>query len=354
MLYMMLVCMHVYVTYIATDNKLKQTTSEFEASSRLMISDQQGSDFNWKKIRQEVTCVLCLELLDDPKLMSCLHTYCKKCLMEALAKRPHDPDLPRDRPAINCPLCRAEVAVGDKGIEALPTNFSATRIVETIRLQDKLEENKKPLCDNCKESDSITSCYDCGGHFLCESCVKIHKNIPATKNHNLIILKDISMPTSSFTSVKNFPLCQKHPEELLKLYCQDCEILICQDCVLVQHKTHKFSFVDDVIEEEKQRFKDVTLPELDKILTSTKEAITGVEQMQEKNCSWKNQHVAQLNKTFQEITRKLNNHKKFLLDKINQITEESSSPLEKQKGDLTTLKENIEKCHDFIRSTLQN
>ena len=62
---------------------------------------------NWEKVRQEVTCAICLELLDDPKSMPCLHTYCKKCLMEALAKRPHDPDLPRDRPAINCPLCRA-------------------------------------------------------------------------------------------------------------------------------------------------------------------------------------------------------------------------------------------------------
>ena len=125
----------------------------------------------------------------------------------------------------------------------------------------------------------------------------------------------------------------------------------------MQHKYHKYSFVDDdVIEEEKQWFmiKDVTLPWLDKILTSTKEAMTGVEQIQAKAYSWKDQHVAQLNKAFQEITEILKNQKYFLLDKINQITEETSSPLEKQKGDLTTLKENIEKCHDFIRSTLQN
>ena len=318
------------------------------------MSDQQGSDSNWNKIRQEVTCVICHELFTDPKSMPCLHTYCKKCLMEALAKRPHDPDLPRDRPAINCPLCRAEVALCDEGIEALPTNFSAARIVEAVQLQDKLEKNKKPLCDSCKESDSIVSCYDCGRYFLCEGCVKIHKNIPATKKHDLMELKDISIPTTSFTSVTNSPLCQKHPGEPLKLYCQDCEVLICRDCVLVQHKDHKYSFVHEVIEEEKQRFKDITLPGLDKILTSTKEAMTGVEQMQEKVCSWKDQHVAQLNRTFQEITEKLNNRKEFLLNKINQITEETSSPLEKQHDDLTTLKENIEKCHDFTRNTLQN
>ena len=109
-----------------------------------MICDagQMQGDSNWEIVRQEVTCAICLELLDDPKSMPCLHTYCKKCLMEALAKRPHDPDLPQDRPAINCPLCRAEVTLPDKGIEGLPSNFSATCLVETVQLQDKLEQTR--------------------------------------------------------------------------------------------------------------------------------------------------------------------------------------------------------------------
>ena len=243
-----------------------QIASEFKTST----NDQQGSDSNWEKVRQEVTCAICLELLDDSKSMPCLHTYCKKCLMETLAKRPHNPDLPRDRPAINCPLCRAEITLSDKGIEALPSNFSATRLVETVQLQDKLEQNITPLCDGCKENDAIASCCDCRGFFLCISYVKAHKNVPTTKNHVLMMLKDFSIPESSLVSVKSSPLCQKHPEELLKLYCQDCEVLVCRDCVLVQHKSHNYSFVDDVIEEEKQQLKDVTLQELDKILTSTK------------------------------------------------------------------------------------
>ena len=333
-----------------TDDRFKQNTREFKTS----ISEQQGCDSNWEKVRQEVTCAICLELLDDPKSMPCLHTYCKKCLMEAIAKRPHDPDLPRDRPAINCPLCRAEVALSDNGIESLPSNFSARRLVETVQLQDKLEQNKTPLCDGCKENDAVASCCDCRGFFLCKSCVKVHKNIPAAKNHILMMLNDLSIPKISVASVKSSPLCQKHPDEQLKLYCQDCEVLICRDCVLVQHKIHKYSFVDDVIEEEKQQLKDITLQELDKILISTKEAITGVEQMQAKVLSCNDQHVAQLNKTFQEITDMVMKHKGNLLDEINQITKETLSPLKKQQDDLIMLKNNVEKCHNFTQNTLQN
>ena len=67
--------------------------TEEESTTELHYNVTQN-DSNWEKVRQEVTCAICLELLDDPKSMPCLHTYCKKCLMEALAKRPHDPDLP--------------------------------------------------------------------------------------------------------------------------------------------------------------------------------------------------------------------------------------------------------------------
>ena len=296
----------------------------------------------------------CLELLDDPKSMPCLHTYCKKCLMEALAKQPHDPDLPRDRPAINCPLCRAEVALSDQGIEALPSNFSATRLVETVQLQDKLEHNKTPLCDGCNENDAVASCCDCSGFFLCVICLKAHKNIPATKNHTLMTLKDLSIPKKSVATPKNSPLCQRHPEELLKFYCQDCEVLVCRDCVLVTHKDHNYSFVDECIEDEKQQLKDVTLQELDKILTSTMDAISGVEEMQTKVLSSNDQHVAELNKTFQEITDMVIKHKSVLLENINQITKETLSPLQKQQDDLTVLKRNAEKCRDFTSNTLHN
>ena len=106
-------------------------------------------------------------------------------------------------------MCRTELALSDQGIEAIPTNFSATRLVdlETVQLQD------------------------------------MQSNVPVlTANKSL--------------------LCQTHPQELLKLYCKDREALFCQDCVLVEHKAHNYSFVDEIIEEEKEHLQNVTLKEL--------------------------------------------------------------------------------------------
>ena len=273
--------------------------------------------------------------------------------MEALAKQPHDPDLPRDRPAINCPLCRAEVTLPDKGIEGLPSNFSVTRLVETVQLQDKFEQNKTQKCDSCIEGDAVASCCECGGFFLCKNCLSVHKKLPSTKAHSMLSLNQLVQLGTPFAANKSL-LCQRHPQEPLKLYCEDCEALVCRDCVLVRHKLHNYNFVADIIDEEKDRLQDVTLKELTEILGSTKEAISDVEQMQAKVLSCNEQHIGQLNKTFEEIADMLNNRKRTFLVEVRQVTEDDLCPLQKQQEDLVTIKEKIKSCHDFTQKTLRD
>ena len=316
------------------------------------MTDQDTS--NWEKVRQEVTCAICLELLDDPKSMPCLHTYCKKCLMEALAKRPHDTDLPRDRPAINCPLCRAEVDLSDQGIEALPSNFSALRLVETVHLQDKLNQNETPKCDGCKEKDGTASCSDCGGFFLCPGCCKVHRNVPATKNHTVLPLEKIMQSKAPPCTTNKFPLCDKHPQELLKLFCKNCEVLVCRDCVLVKHRNHDYSFVDDLVRDEKKKLENVTLKELETIFTSTNEAIAEVKQMRSRVLSSNGTSVARLMDTCQEIVDVVSEHKKALLEEIQQMTQDDLCTLQNQQNDLTGLKQKIEQCRNFTRDVLRN
>ena len=78
--------------------------------------------------------------------------------------------------------------------------------------------------------------------------------------------------------------------------------------MLVKHKTHDSNFIDDIIEKEKEHLQNVTLVELEEILSSTRQAITGVEEMQAKVLSQNDDHVTELDETFQEITDMLNTH----------------------------------------------
>jgi len=42
-----------------------------------------------EKLKREITCSLCLDLYEDPKLLPCLHYYCQKCINPMVTMRIH-------------------------------------------------------------------------------------------------------------------------------------------------------------------------------------------------------------------------------------------------------------------------
>ena len=51
-------------------------------------------------IHKELECPICLETLKKPKLLSCTHTFCLKCLEKILIKEDDE------KKSIRCPTCR--------------------------------------------------------------------------------------------------------------------------------------------------------------------------------------------------------------------------------------------------------
>ena len=39
-----------------------------------------------KGLNKELTCPICLELFKTPKLLPCLHSFCKECLQDMVGK----------------------------------------------------------------------------------------------------------------------------------------------------------------------------------------------------------------------------------------------------------------------------
>lgn len=77
---------------------------------------------NWEKVREQITCAICLSLFEDPRTLSCLHTYCKKCLVSALEKiTPLQKDVAggNGRKTIQCPACRKAVTLEHDNVEGI-------------------------------------------------------------------------------------------------------------------------------------------------------------------------------------------------------------------------------------------
>ena len=105
-------------------------------------------------------------------------------------------------------------------------------------------------CEHCDSGDSAVSrCSDCSV-FMCEFCVTAHKRINATKNHQILSLIEVKKLGSKALVKPSF--CSKHKGETLKLFCSTCQKTICRDCTIVDHREHKYDFVTDVAEKEKE------------------------------------------------------------------------------------------------------
>ncbi|XP_071377197.1 tripartite motif-containing 13 isoform X2 [Centroberyx affinis] len=75
-------------------------------------------------LEEDLTCPICCCLFDDPRVLPCSHSFCKKCL-EGILEGNRGPAW---RPPFKCPTCRKETP--HNGANSLQINYSLRGIVE--------------------------------------------------------------------------------------------------------------------------------------------------------------------------------------------------------------------------------
>lgn len=191
-----------------------------------------------EQISEELTCPICLHRLKEPKVLPCLHTFCKDCLVAATRKKTN----------VVCPKCRETHPLPEGGVDKLLTNFTANSLLELLQVheaeENKGDKTKKLRCENgVDESDAVARCMDCN-IYLCESCLTLHKKQVISRKHKTVSLSQIKDAGEKCLQKPHY--CSNHEGELLKLYCNTCSVPICGDCTYVEHRDHKYVFIKDV------------------------------------------------------------------------------------------------------------
>ena len=85
---------------------------------------------NWEKVKEELTCAICQDILNDPKILPCLHSFCTGFLKEWLGRLPY---LEASKRELECPLCRGKVVLSTpRALEELPSHCLAVRLVSCV------------------------------------------------------------------------------------------------------------------------------------------------------------------------------------------------------------------------------
>ncbi|XP_010764365.1 transcription intermediary factor 1-alpha-like, partial [Notothenia coriiceps] len=120
----------------------------------------------------------------EPKLLPCLHSFCKKCLPSpsrnlAMAETPNSQVDSATKPlnVIRCPVCRQECMEVD--------------VMDNVFVRDSVEtpsstvERTVQLCMTCDDNTEAAGfCADCV-EYLCATCVEAHQRVKFTKDHTI-------------------------------------------------------------------------------------------------------------------------------------------------------------------------
>ena len=210
-----------------------------------------------KKVTGHLSCPICYELYKRPKYLPCYHSYCEECLVKLVVQS-----------NITCSECRKTTAVPSGGVHKLPNNFFINRLLDEVALKRKVEGKEEAKCDLCVRGDVVeVLCLDCAA-FLCSRCVDNHKHSRDWHNHNLMPLNDLRSKKEEVVikPKAKYAMCQKHELEL-NFYCETCDQLVCQYCIMKDHLKHDHDTVKEMAIKHRK--------ELDKIMEPVEKMIEG-------------------------------------------------------------------------------
>ncbi|XP_013393073.1 tripartite motif-containing protein 2-like [Lingula anatina] len=166
-------------------------------------------------------CSICLGEYEDPRVLPCYHTFCYGCISDHASRT-----LTPNRIFV-CPICREETKFPAGGLNQLKKNFifsKAKDIITQQRERQTLEEKQT--------------------------------NVAA-------VTQAIAHMTIS---------CEKHPNNELKYYCEDEDIVVCGDCASTDHYRHGIVPVDKVAKSNRDKIKAALVKTI-KTSTRFKEAV---------------------------------------------------------------------------------
>ena len=126
----------------------------------------------WKNLEKQVTCSICLDRYTEPKTISCLHTFCCKCLEEH-AIRNHIEG------KFRCPECQAEINLPEGNrFDHLPNSFFHKSLLGLLEAEDyeALLKPREPYCLQHKREITRYLCFSCEA-CICPICIaEDHRN----------------------------------------------------------------------------------------------------------------------------------------------------------------------------------
>ena len=302
-----------------------------------------------EELEREITCGICQEHYTEPKVLPCLHYYCKKCVLRlALRTGTGKP--------FSCPECRCEATLPEGGVDELKTAFFVNRLKTTVSTMERAHGKVEVKCELCSDSGGKAEafCRQCA-MFICKNCIEHHKKLKILLTHEVASLEDLKQGRAKPIVVKEDPASVKCPDhdEPLVIYCFGCDTLICRDCTLRDHRDHNFEFAKKAAATTKSNL----LEELEPLKTQSSSLSHAVEEVRTTKQELEAQQdtVANTIKTsFKELRDILDNRERELLGEADRLVQEKMDRLSVQEKTLSLASAEIQSVVDYTEQCVRH
>ncbi|XP_072915085.1 transcription intermediary factor 1-alpha-like isoform X2 [Hemitrygon akajei] len=325
-----------------------------EAESREQGDKAEGAQLNLLE-----TCAVCKQNFQsrDPKLLPCLHSFCKKCLPEpqrhlvlqgsgSLA----DSSLQQQQQqhqqigVIRCPVCHQECRQPD-----IIDNYF---VKDTTEVPSSTDEKFNQVCTSCEDNAEANGfCVECL-EWLCKTCIEAHQRVKFTKDHTVRQKEDVS-PEAVSVSNQRMLFCPVHRQEQLKLFCETCDRLTCRDCQLLEHKEHRYQFLEEAFNNQKVIIDTLTakLQEKRNYIQYTASQIQNRINEVNENCKKVEQDIKVAVFT---LMIEINKKGKALLQQLESVTKDRQAKLLQQQLEISGLSKQVEHVMNFAKWAISN
>ena len=260
-----------------------------------------------RQLEEQLNCSICLDIYDDPKLLQCFHTYCRKCLVK-LVVRDQQGDL-----SLTCPICRQATPVPANGVACLQSAFQTNKF---LRIRDDL----------VKERVTAVSLEG--------------SKVAAT-------------PLTSSTK-KNIPNCFEHVDKEREYYCETCEVLICYKCALKggKHEGHDYDEIKNAYERYKGEVR-LSLEPMESKLNVVKKALAQLDTRCGEVSDQREVIEDSIHNAIRGLHQLLDIRKTELISVLHQITQAKLKGLATQRDKMETIQVQLSSCLDFVKRSLE-
>ncbi|XP_060033196.1 tripartite motif-containing protein 66 [Erinaceus europaeus] len=201
-------------------------------------------------------------------------------------------------------------------------------------------------CSECKEKRvAHILCTYCN-RWLCSSCTEEHRHGPAPGGP--LFPRTPKGPPGVNSASGDFTLyCPLHTQEVLRLFCETCDVLTCHSCLMVDHKEHRCRHLEEVLQNQRMLLESVTT----QVAHKKSSLQTSAKQIEDRIFEVKHQHRKvenQIKMAKMVLMNELNKQANGLIEELEGITNERKRKLEQQLQSLMVLNRQFEHVQNFI------